>query len=99
MALEILVYAICAWIVLHSAYRIYLEVERKNSMIQNLEKRISILEQTRSTRIPYEVAEYMLNARAAINREKEEHQLSLDLLENAEAWMERAMTVGTKREK
>ena len=91
--------ALCALTVMNSAYRIWRDIEFKTKKINELEKRVATLEQTRSTRIPYEVAEYILNARAAISREKEEHQLSLDFLENAEAWMDKAMSAGTRREK
>jgi predicted Holliday junction resolvase-like endonuclease len=36
--------------------------------------------------------------RAALNREKEERQLGISFIENAEAWLDQVMAEGTKRD-
>ena len=42
--------------------------------------------------------ESILDARAALNKEKEEYQFFVSLIENAEAHLDKAMSAGTKRE-
>lgn len=64
----------------------------------DLEKRMSVLEQAKNKRMPYEAFENILDARAALSKEKEEFQFFVSLIENAEAHLDKAVTVGTKRE-
>ena len=64
----------------------------------DLEKRMSVLEQAKNKRMPYEAFENILDARAALNKEKEEFKFFVSLIENAEAHLDKAVTVGTKRE-
>lgn len=70
----------------------------KEKTIQELDARIKKLEQANPKRMPWEALEKLLNARAAINVAKEEHQVNVGILENAEAWIEQVMATGTKRE-
>lgn len=77
-------------------YHEYAALKRKD---QELEDRIAKLEKTKSKRMPYEAMESILDARAALNKEKEEFQFFISLIENAEAHLNKAMTVGTKKEK
>ena len=55
------------------------------------------LELANRKRMPWEALEKLLNARAALNREKEDRKLGIDLIENAESWIEEVMAEGTKR--
>jgi len=70
----------------------------KSLAIQALEERMKKLEQANRKRMPWEALEKLLNARAAINVAKEEHQINVGILENAESWIEQVMATGTKRE-
>ena len=99
MEIKLLITFIIILLVLHSIYRIYSDYSGLSKKINDLEKRMTTLEKTRRTRIPYEVAEDIINARAALNRQKDDFQVSLSLIENAEAWLDKAMTVGVKQKK
>lgn len=68
------------------------------SKVDGLEQRMVKLEQAKNKRMPYEAFESILDARAALNKEKEEFQFFVSLIENAEAHLEKAVTVGTKRD-
>ena len=63
-----------------------------------LEERIKKLEEAKRKRMPWEALEELEHARAALNREKEEREFHISLIENAEAWIGKAMAAGTKRE-
>jgi len=49
--------------------------------------------------MPYAAMDAILDARAALNKQKEEFQFHIDLIENAEAHLSKAMKVGTKQDK
>lgn len=70
----------------------------KTALIEKLDARIKTLEDANRKRMPWEALEKLLNARAAINVAKEEHQINVGILENAESWIEQVMASGTKRE-
>ena len=99
MEIKLLITFAIIVLVLHSIYRIYSDYSGLSKKVNDLEQRMTTLEKTRRTRIPYEVAEDIINARAALNRQKDDFQVSLSLIENAEAWLDKAMTVGIKQEK
>ena len=79
------------------------KVEKENQALREnveaLEVRMEKLEAANRKRMPYEAMEDLLNARAALDREKEEHKFFVSLIENAEAHIEKAMTTGTKKGK
>lgn len=66
--------------------------------VDSLEERMKKLEAANRKRMPYEAFESILDARAALNKEKEEYQFFVSLIENAEAHLDKAMSAGTKRE-
>lgn len=68
------------------------------SKVESLEERMKKLEEANRKRMPYEAFERILDARAALNKEKEEFQFFVSLIENAEAHLDKAMSAGTKRE-
>ena len=70
----------------------------KSLAIQGLEERMKKLETANRKRMPWDALEKLLNARAAINIAKEEHQVNVNILENAESWIEQVMATGTNRE-
>jgi len=63
-----------------------------------LEDRIHKLEQANRKRMPWEALEKLLNARAAVNAAKDARQMEVNILDNAEAWIDQVMATGTKRE-
>ncbi len=71
--------------------------EQKKASLLKLEERMKKLEQANRKRMPWEALEKLLNARAALNREKEDRKIGIDLIENAESWIEEVMAEGTKR--
>ncbi len=75
--------------------REYMAIKTK---VDSLEERMKKLESANRQRMPYDAVDKLLNARAALNREKEERQLGISFLENAEAWLDQVMETGTKRE-
>lgn len=48
--------------------------------------------------MPWEALEKLLNARAAVNAAKDARQMEVNILDNAEAWIDQVMATGTKRE-
>lgn len=74
----------------------YMSLKKK---VINIEERMEKLESVKNKRMPYEAVENILNARAALSREKDEFQFFISLIENAEAHLDKAVSVGTKREK
>ena len=76
-------------------FREYLSLVKR---IHEVEMRLEKMDQAKHKRMPYEAFESILDARAALNKEKEEFQFFVSLIENAEAHLNHAMTVGTKRE-
>jgi len=84
-------------IVISTILFFYEHMNLKNK-VSEIEKRMVKLEQAKNKRMPYEAFESILDARAALNKEKEEFQFFISLIENAEAHLEKAVTVGTKRE-
>lgn|GEM_PF-2986585 len=75
--------------------REYMDIKRK---VDSHEDRMKKLEEANRKRMPYEAFEQILDARAALNKEKEEFQFFVSLIENAEAHLDKAMATGTKRE-
>lgn len=76
----------------------YQEYAALKNKINEIETRMNKMEQGRSKRMPYEAMESILDARAALNREKEEFAFFISLIDNAEAHLNKAMTVGTKQD-
>ena len=81
-----------------SAILFFYEHMQLKNKVNEIEKRMVILEQAKNKRMPYEAFEHILDARAALNKEKEEYQFFVSLIENAEAHLDKAVTVGTKQE-
>ena len=110
--MEVVVIILLVIIIALSAFMLYREFSQvhsrvdklesksaeKSLAIQALEERMKKLEQANRKRMPWEALEKLLNARAAINIAKEEHQINVGILENAESWIEQVMATGTKRE-
>ena len=94
MEVKILLTLLLVALIAHAIYHLF----KMACKVNDMEKRLVVLEKTRSTRIPYQAALDILNARAALNREKEEYQFFVSLIENAEGHLEKAMSVGTKKE-
>jgi hypothetical protein len=87
---------ICALIL----YREWAEAKRRNEKrIQDMEKRVTDLEAASRQRLPYKAFEEMLNAMAALDKEKTEMEFHTSLIDNAMGHMANAMRVGTVREK
>lgn len=66
--------------------------------VDDLTGRMQKLEEANRKRMPYDAFESILDARAALNKEKEEFKFFVSLIENAEGHLDKAMTSGTKRE-
>lgn len=81
-----------------SAVMLYREFLHVHQRVGKLEERVNKLETANRKRMPWEAIDKLLNARAALNREKEERQFGISLIENAEAWLDQVMAEGTKRD-
>ena len=98
MEMKILFAVFIGTLIVTSAFFLFKELARLYKKVINLEKRMTLLEQAKNKRMSYEAFESILDARAALNKEKEEFQFFISLIENAEAHLEKAVKVGTKRE-
>lgn len=98
MEIKVLLTCIIALLVLFGAAGLIREYINMKRISDGHEERIAKLEAANRKRMPYEAFERILDARAAINKEKEEFQFFISLMENAEAHLEQAMSAGTKRE-
>jgi len=70
-------------------------VEKNN---QNLEARVTKLENASRQRLPYASAESILDAMAALDALEHEESFKNTLIQNAKAHLINSMAVGTKRE-
>jgi hypothetical protein len=75
------------------------EWARNEKRIQDMEKRVTDLESASRQRLPYKAFEEMLDAMAALDKEKTEMEFHTSLIDNAMGHMANAMKVGTVREK
>jgi hypothetical protein len=73
--------------------------------VANLEKgfsdiqiKMKNMEEANRKRMPYDAFDSLLDARAALNRFREENKFFDSLIENAEAHIDKAMATGTKRQ-
>lgn len=81
-----------------SAILFFREHMQLKNKVNEIEKRMEKLEQAKNKRMPYEAFENILDARAALSKEKEEFMFFVSLIENAEAHLEKAVKAGTKKE-
>lgn len=99
MEIKIILSLVIGLLILIAADLFFREYLALKDKVIKIEERMSKLEKAKSNkRMPYEAMESILDARAALNKEKEEFQFFISLIENAEAHLEKAVTVGTKRE-
>lgn len=98
MEIKITLSLLIGILILLSTVLFFHEYQASKNKVSNIEERMVKLEKSKSKRMPYEAMENILDARAALNREKEEFQFFISLIENAEAHLEKAVTVGTKRD-
>lgn len=70
-------------------------VEKNN---QNLEARVTKLENASRQRLPYASAESILDAMAALDALANEESFKQSLIENAKAHLTNSLSAGTKRE-
>jgi hypothetical protein len=75
------------------------EWNRNEERIREMEKRVQDLESASRQRLPYKAFEEMLNAMAALDKEKSEMEFHTSLIDNALGHMANAMSAGTVREK
>ena len=73
--------------------------KRNEERIREMEKRVQDLESASRQRLPYRAFEEMLNAMAALDKEKSEMEFHTSLIDNAMGHMANAMRAGTVREK
>jgi cell division protein ZapA (FtsZ GTPase activity inhibitor) len=99
MEIKIAFSILVAFIIIISSLLFMHEYSALKSKISDIEKRMIKLEAAKNKRMPYAAMEEILDARAALNREKEEFQLFISFIENAEAHLDKAVATGTKREK
>lgn len=105
MEIKILVFTIVFLFTLVSVFllmREYLEsknrlgnVEKKN---EDLETRVTKLEDANRKRMPYASAESILDAMAALDALAAEENFKQTLIENARAHLTNSLSAGTKRE-
>ena len=81
------------------AILLFRDWQRQESRLREMEKRIQDLEAANRQRLPYKAFEEMLNAMAALDKEKSESEFRTSLIDNAIGHMANAMKVGTTREK
>lgn len=98
MEIKITLSLLIGILILLSTVLFFHEYQALKNKVSNIEERMVKLEKSKNKRMPYEAMENILDARAALNREKEEFQFFISLIENAEAHLEKAVTVGTKRD-
>ncbi len=98
MEIKILLLIVIGLITVFAAVGAMHEYMGTKKKVDSLEERMKKLEAANRKRMPYEAFESILDARAALNKEKEEYQFFVSLIENAEAHLDKAMSAGTKRE-
>lgn len=96
--MEITIIILIVLIIVLSSAMLYREFQHVSRRVSGLEERVVKLESANRKRMPYEAFEMILNARAALNKEKSEFQFFNSLIENAESWLDKAVEIGTKRE-
>lgn len=110
--MEVIVIVLLIILIALSAVMLYREFQRvsgrmdaieekskqKDKTIEDLDERMKKLEQANRKRMPWDALEKLENARAALNREKEEREFHLSLIANAEAWLDQVAAIGTKRD-
>lgn len=96
--MEIAIVLLVVTVIVLSAFMLYREFQNVSNRVSALDERVKKLESANRLRMPWDAMNKLLNARAALNREKEERKLGIDFIENAEAWIDQAMATGTKRE-
>lgn len=73
------------------------EWTRLRKQVHRQENRIENLEHAARLRMPHEAMDKILNAMAALDALQREKKLETDFIENTQAWLKKAMTVGTSR--
>jgi predicted Holliday junction resolvase-like endonuclease len=96
--MEVIVIVLLILVIALSAVMLYREFQGVSQRMGKLEERVNKLETANRKRMPWAAVDKLLNARAALNREKEERQLGISFIENAEAWLDQVMAEGTKRD-
>lgn len=94
MKFDILASLIIAALILYLVYR---EWAALKATVHTQGERIAKLEESSRLRMPRQAMESILDARAALNKYKEEVQYELSLIENAEGHLGNALTSGTKQ--
>lgn len=74
------------------------EWHRTEARISGIEERMHELEAVNRKRMPYKAMEELLDAMAALDKEKSEMQFHVSLIDNARGHMMNAMKSGTVRE-
>lgn len=98
MEIKLLLICVITILTLFGAVGLIREYMNIKRTVDSHEERMKKLEEANRKRMPYEAFERILDARAALNKEKEEFQFFVSLIENAEAHLDKAMSAGTKRE-
>lgn len=80
-------------LVILSAIGLYYGFSNK---IKELEARLKKLETANAKRLNYHAFESLLDAMAALDKEKTEMEFHVSLIDNAQAHLRKAMKVGTK---
>ena len=75
------------------------EWSRYEKRIHALEESVKNLETSNRQRLPYKAFEEILNAMAALDKEKTEMEFHVSLIDNARGHIANAMKAGTVREK
>lgn len=76
-------------------YGAWIHTDRR---LTGIETRMHELETANRQRLPYRAMEEMLNAMAALDKEKSEMEFHVSLIDNAIGHMSNAMKTGTTRE-
>ena len=77
---------------------LYREWSSLRTQVRMQGERIANLEKAARLRMPHQAMEAILDARAALNKYKEEVLYEVSLIENAEGHLGDALSAGTKRE-
>lgn len=76
----------------------FVEWRRTDERLGKIETRMHELEAANCKRMPYRAMEELLDAMAALDKEKSEMQFHVSLIDNARGHMMNAMKSGTVRE-
>ena len=77
---------------------LYVEWRKTDIRLNDIETRMHKLETANRQRLPYRAMEEMLDAMAALDKEKTEMEFHVSLIDNAIGHMTNAMKTGTTRE-